>query len=679
MRANRGLRTTVLGVLVCAALLLPAIAHGAGYVTSTTMGNALLAGTTDLGNHGDDTVTAVALPFPIQVYGVSYSSVNVGANGNVQFGTAPTTSFSHTCPLPNANFTMPTLFAFQDDLYLVNSGYGILSATSGAAPDRQFVLNWHAQYWPGANSADFEAVFREDSGTISVIYGATTDSGLGEVSGIQQSGTGPATQFSCTTATLVSGLRVNYKPLHPFTRTASPATNLTPFAARLSGEVNPDGSATTYAFQWGTTTAYGQTTPSVSAGSGTVNVPAQADLAGLAPNTTYHFRLTATNASGTSFGADQTFTTLDNHGYAITRSTGVALVPGMTLVPGSQGDDVIAPVTFPFTVDFFGSPYTTAYLDSNGTIEFTGTPMSFNIPSCLPNLAQAGTLFAYHTDLDADAGLDVNYGIYTTTTGTAPNRQFVLEWQTGYFAFPEKKADFEVVFYENNLARISVVYGPTATPDPNLGVTAGVQKAALGPFTQYSCKTDARPLPAGLRLDYTFGLQQAPAATTQAATGVGGSTGTANGTVNPNGYETTARFQYGLTTAYGATTATHTLDPDTAAVALNAALSGLAAGTTYHYRITATNQNGTTNGADQTFTTTAPPPPPPAKCVVPKVVGLVLGKAKTKIVKANCAVGKVSKKTSPAGKKGKVLAQSPKPGKKLKNHAKVNLTVGKGP
>jgi uncharacterized repeat protein (TIGR01451 family) len=67
-----------------------------------------------------------------------------------------------------------------------------------------------------------------------------------------------------------------------------------------------------------------------------------------------------------------------------------------------------------------------------------------------------------------------------------------------------------------------------------------------------------------------------------------------------------------------------------------------------------------------------------AKCVVPKVIGLTLRKAKAKIKKAHCGVGKVTQKPSPARKKGKVLGQKPRPGRKLRPGARVNLTVGKG-
>jgi beta-lactam-binding protein with PASTA domain len=60
------------------------------------------------------------------------------------------------------------------------------------------------------------------------------------------------------------------------------------------------------------------------------------------------------------------------------------------------------------------------------------------------------------------------------------------------------------------------------------------------------------------------------------------------------------------------------------------------------------------------------------------VIGKLLPKAKARIVKANCWVATVTKKPSKVKQKGRVLAQ-PKPGKKLRNGARVNLTIGKGP
>jgi uncharacterized protein (DUF2147 family) len=70
---------------------------------------------------------------------------------------------------------------------------------------------------------------------------------------------------------------------------------------------------------------------------------------------------------------------------------------------------------------------------------------------------------------------------------------------------------------------------------------------------------------------------------------------------------------------------------------------------------------------------------PPTKCTVPNVVGMLLGKAVVRIAHAHCRPGRVIRTPSSKALKNRVLAQNPKPGKKLKNDAKVNLTVGKGP
>ena len=66
-----------------------------------------------------------------------------------------------------------------------------------------------------------------------------------------------------------------------------------------------------------------------------------------------------------------------------------------------------------------------------------------------------------------------------------------------------------------------------------------------------------------------------------------------------------------------------------------------------------------------------------AKCVVPKVLRLTLKKARARIKRAHCTVGKITRKRTVKSKRGKVLAQKPKPGKRLAPAAKVNLTVGR--
>jgi hypothetical protein len=87
------------------------------------------------------------------------------------------------------------------------------------------------------------------------------------------------------------------------------ATGVTIQAATLRGTVNPRSLATSYFFQYGPTAAYGaQTAPaSLAAGAAAVRVTGAAGA--LVPATTYHFRLVATNATGTSVTADRTFRT----------------------------------------------------------------------------------------------------------------------------------------------------------------------------------------------------------------------------------------------------------------------------------------------------------------------------------------------------------------------------------
>lgn len=84
---------------------------------------------------------------------------------------------------------------------------------------------------------------------------------------------------------------------------------LTPASATLLGKVNPNGAATTYTFRYGPTALYGAETAAVAAGAGTAAVNVVVPIASLAPATTYHYRLIATNAKGTTNGADRTFKT----------------------------------------------------------------------------------------------------------------------------------------------------------------------------------------------------------------------------------------------------------------------------------------------------------------------------------------------------------------------------------
>jgi pimeloyl-ACP methyl ester carboxylesterase len=109
------------------------------------------------------------------------------------------------------------------------------------------------------------------------------------------------------------------------------ATSITPNSATLNGTVNPNGVSTSAYFDWGTSTSYGKFTPSQYMGSGSSSSNISANLTGLSPNTTYHFRAVAANTSGsggTSHGVDRFFTTSP-------------LPPNLTVVKSGSGNGTI--------------------------------------------------------------------------------------------------------------------------------------------------------------------------------------------------------------------------------------------------------------------------------------------------------------------------------------------------
>jgi hypothetical protein len=81
-----------------------------------------------------------------------------------------------------------------------------------------------------------------------------------------------------------------------------PPTAVTETSATLNGVVDPNGVSTKYYFEYGTTVGYGKKTAEVSVGSGTANLNESKAITGLTPDTTYHFRIVATNADGTAYG-----------------------------------------------------------------------------------------------------------------------------------------------------------------------------------------------------------------------------------------------------------------------------------------------------------------------------------------------------------------------------------------
>lgn len=96
---------------------------------------------------------------------------------------------------------------------------------------------------------------------------------------------------------------------------------------------------------------------------------------------------------------------------------------------------------------------------------------------------------------------------------------------------------------------------------------------------------------------------RAPTAAAERTDQVTSTSARLRGVVHPRGQSTTWRFDCGPTTSYGNQTAQQTISPNSDARRVTATISGLQPGTTYHFRVTATNVIGTRTSGDVTFTT----------------------------------------------------------------------------
>ncbi|MFZ4483411.1 MAG: alpha-amylase family glycosyl hydrolase [Chthoniobacterales bacterium] len=147
----------------------------------------------------------------------------------------------------------------------------------------------------------------------------------------------------------------------------------------------------------------------------------------------------------------------------------------------------------------------------------------------------------------------------------------------------------------------------TYTPSSNLAGTT------LHALRIESTATDAASLAmyAPFESRFTTGASSnvaRPSINSVSSSAVTDATATLGATVTPNGAVTTVTFEYGTSTSYGLTTPGQLIGSGNSPASSNAPLTGLPSGTTIHYRVVATNSQGTTTGADNTFTTTAPQP-----------------------------------------------------------------------
>jgi hypothetical protein len=201
----------------------------------------------------------------------------------------------------------------------------------------------------------------------------------------------------------VAGADHSFRTIATPTVSTNSARALGAGGVTLDGKADPNRSPTTVQFEWGLTQDYGNLTAPVSIGRGSASVEVSTPIGGLAPNTTYHFRIVATNAAGTKRGRDRGFRTLR----APTGITLAAPAPTVgfgrsTTIAGQvQGAGVngvrVALESAPFP---FSAPFTSA-----SSVVTAGPDGSFRIPT--PPLLVASRLHVVTRSTPAVASSDV--------------------------------------------------------------------------------------------------------------------------------------------------------------------------------------------------------------------------------------------------------------------------------
>jgi hypothetical protein len=382
-----------------------------------------------------------------------------------------------------------------------------------------------------------------------------------------------------------------------------PVTTVAPTSAGVSGGVNPNGVATTWFVEYGTSTSYGTKTSSTSAGSGTSTQGVTATLTSLKAGTTYHYRFVATSTAGTSHGAD---------GIVMTSSTPAAVTGGASNVTSSSA-------TLSGTVDPSGRPTTSFFEYGTSTSYGHKTSVAndglgtdpVGVSATVTGLSAGHT---YHFRLVATSDAGTSHGADQSFVASSPpsvtprGASSVADTSATLNAYVNPRGLATTVYFDYGTssgygAKTSAKSAGSGTS--TTGVSIGVTGLARG--TTYHIRVVAvNAAGTSVGVDQTFRTAGPPASQTGAAASVSNTSATLTGAVDPNGHSTNWTFEYGATTSYGAKTATQNAGSNPGARSVSAPIGNLTPGTLYHYRLVVASSSGTAYGADATFTTTGP-------------------------------------------------------------------------
>jgi hypothetical protein len=178
-------------------------------------------------------------------------------------------------------------------------------------------------------------------------------------------------------------------------------------------------------------------------------------------------------------------------GYTVTAAAGAVLVPGTTDI-GNHADDDTTTISLPFTWTFYGHNFTSAALSSNGNLQFASADIAWN-NVCLPYGGFNYAIAPLWDDLRTDR---TDSGIFTSITGSAPNRIFNIEWRATYYT-SGLPVNFEIRLYESQ-SRFDLIYA-TVNGNGNT-VTTGIQSDTGSAYYNYICNSSG--LSDGLQLTF---------------------------------------------------------------------------------------------------------------------------------------------------------------------------------
>jgi len=386
--------------------------------------------------------------------------------------------------------------------------------------------------------------------------------------------------------------------------TTGPVNSVGPTTATVTGSVNPNGTATSWQFEYGTSTSYGSTTSAGNAGSGTSSVPVSFALTGLKAGTTYHYRLVATSTAGTTRGVDGILTT--------TAAPQVVTGGATNVTPSSATLNGTVDPSGRATTWFFEYGTTTGYGNKTAAKDAGSGTGAVNVSAGISGLT-AGRTYHYRLRATSDAGTShgSDQTFIATSAPTATTRPVSNIGDT--------TATLNSAVNPNGSATtVSFDYGTSTSygsksSSKSAGSGRSTQNVAIGisglaPNTTYHVRVVAvNASGTSTGSDVTFATTGRPLVSTGAASGVGSNAATLGGAVDPNGHAASWFFQYGTTTGYGTQTPTRSSSSRSGVQNVTEAIAGLKPSTTYHFRLVGSNGVGTTFGNDATFTTGGPP------------------------------------------------------------------------